>query len=171
MKKVVLVLILLMPVLSLNHEAGAHELATDNQISATLHVDPDDNPLPGQPAHLYFIISDDSGRFHLSDCQCNLTISREGQEVYYAPLLAPDGSRPTIYDASVAFTFPTNGQYLLTVDGQPTGRQFQAFNLAWRFSVHQPSVAAASGVATTASTFGILIVLFLIIGAIIYLWG
>lgn len=121
-----------------SHIVYAHDLQTDNNISAEFHVEPDDNPIPGEQATLHFAIDDRTHKFTIEACTCILSISKQGKIVYSQPLLKNKQDKPSIYNAATEYVFPNNDLYHITLVGKPTvADAFQPFTLSWDFRVNQ----------------------------------
>lgn len=93
--------------------AFAHVLETANSIGAVLHVEPHDDPIAGQPSKIRFAVTDKSGRFQAKQCNCTLTISRDGSSQSYSPTLLDQSS------VTFSATFPEKAVYTLTLTGNP----------------------------------------------------
>src|SRR5476651_1625220 len=88
--------------------AYAHFPQTDKNITAVLHVEPDDYPAAGQPEAIYFIFSDITNRFKLSKCICSLSITQGKKEFFYGRLDPPQSRGSTVYDTQgIPFSFPS----------------------------------------------------------------
>lgn len=87
----------------------AHFLETNGKVGATIHIDPDDDPIVGQPATIYFDIKNKSNTFKLSECNCKVTILKDGRWAFYHPLT----------ELSVSYTFPAKGTYTIKLSGTP----------------------------------------------------
>ncbi len=137
MRKVLLITTLLFAFLYLlPYRAYAHEVATDNTITAELHFEPNDNPIPVEQTTIHFIISDTTHKFKIENCNCILSISEKGKILYSQPLLKITQDKPSVYTAFVNYTFPNSDNYSLKLVGNPTtSSAFQPFTLSWNFSV------------------------------------
>lgn len=116
----------------------AHFPATDGDMTVTLHVDPNDDPIPTKQANLYFLFDDTTHKFALSKCNCTVTILEQGNQLYQKPLSANIGSAPSIWGARAPFVFPNRDVYQISLKGEPkTKNAFQPFSLQWNFRVDQ----------------------------------
>jgi|GEM_PF-785460 len=116
--------------------ASAHVLETDGSIGAIMHVDPDDDPIAGQPAKFYFEFKDKDNKFSFQNCDCSATITRNTQQVFSAPL-PPDG---------FSYTFPERDVYVLDITGQPKqAGQFQSFRLEYTLRISRTAPANSQG--------------------------
>ncbi len=114
----------------------AHFPQTDGAITVTLHVDPNDDPIAGQQAHLFFLFDDATSKFDLSNCMCTVTISKQRKQIYKQQLTQENDGKPSIWGASIPYIFPTWDVYQITLRGIPkTDGIFQRFMLTWYFRV------------------------------------
>src|ERR1700722_10887587 len=60
----------------------AHFPARDGDMTVTLHVDPNDDPVPTKQANLYFLFDDKTKRFVLAKCNCIVTVAEQGKQIY-----------------------------------------------------------------------------------------
>lgn len=148
MKKIFFITVISVIVsLSFVQNAKAHFLATDNNIGALLHVDPNDDPPAGEQASFFFEFKDRQNKFQPKNCDCSFSITENGSVIYAQPLFQ-NNQNPNLTNASVFYTFPQKDVYLVTVVGKPLNpNQFQPFTLSWNFRVDQ----IASAKPTTAT--------------------
>jgi len=167
MKKLLAIMLVLAPLVVLVPKVSAHFPATSGTIIAELHVEPDDNPVVGKPQTLDLILSDSTEHFNIAGCACVLSISKDGQPLYFQPVNAPNTGKPTIYSTQgVPYTFATAGNYRITFSAQPLVKgDFEPFNLNWDLEV--PTAAETSGfsVTTFIKYFAVILLIFLVIGA------
>ncbi len=127
--------------------ASAHTLKYDGSIGAVLHVDPEDDPIIGEPANFFFEFKDKNGNFKPSNCSCLVAITRENQELF-SQQLETSSEEPSLNSASFSFTFPEKGVYKLTLTGTPNGdSSFSDFKLIYDIRV------ARQGTASDGSSF------------------
>lgn len=127
----------------------AHFLATDKNIGVVFHVDPDDDPIPGQSANLYFLFGDKTHRFNLATCHCIVNVTEQGKQIFSQPLITKKTNKPSVWGTSIPFTFPNRDVYSITIQGTPVETNaFQSFTISWDFRVDQHEVL---GVSTQAS--------------------
>jgi hypothetical protein len=156
------------------HRAYAHFPATAGNITALLHIEPDDYPAAGQSGTIYFIFSDQTNHFQLAKCNCKLSISQQGQELYYAELSQPPAGQLTIYSTKgIPFTFSDQGSYSISISGRPSSAgALQPFSLNWNFYV---AGAAKSDQGFSAGTFlryfAAILIGFLILGLVLLLFS
>ncbi len=123
----VLVIAITTASLALSGTASAHVLKVDGNISAVLHINPDDNPISGTPTAYALYFNDDTGRFSLSECNCTVTVKNGSQTVAAHSLR--DTSR---LQSNNTFTFPKPGAYILTIQGKPKKSDaFQPFEIIY----------------------------------------
>jgi len=115
---------------------SAHFPATDGDIIVTLHIDPDDNPTPGEQANIYFLFDDSAKRFKLSQCQCVVTISEQGKRLTQQNIYEKKYTHPSIWGTNMPYVFPSRDVYHIQIAGSPeSGGTFQPFTVSWDFRV------------------------------------
>lgn len=127
--------------------ASAHVRKTDGSITVLFHADPTDDPVAGQPAELYFGITDTTGRFSMDECNCSLTIAN-GEKQILNTILSTSVSNPSIFNFSVPFIFPEASVYQIIMTGTPKVKgAFQDFSVTYDLNVKRGSadVAASNG--------------------------
>jgi hypothetical protein len=105
---------------------SAHILATDGSIGAILHIDPDDDPIAGEPTNLFWDFKNTKGEFKIEGCSCRIYIIEDGRKIDDEPL------------SSTTFTyiFPKRNVYEIRIAGQPKqGDSFQPFILSYDIRV------------------------------------
>jgi hypothetical protein len=114
----------------------AHFPATDGDMTVTMHVDPDDDPTPGQQANIYFLFDDVTKRFSLEKCNCMIKISQEGKQIFKGNLVEKHYAHPSIWGTHMPYVFPQSDVYHIVLVGKPnTIGAFQSFTLSWDFRV------------------------------------
>lgn len=137
MKKIIVLTFLLLNIFVFTPKAQAHFLATDRNIGAILHVDPNDEPFAGSQASFFFEFKDKEGKFTPQNCDCIFSIVENGKEIYSQPLFQNNANQ-NLTNASVFYTFPQRDVYTIQVIGKPlTPNTFQPFTLTWNFRVDQ----------------------------------
>ncbi len=132
--------------------ASAHVVQTDGSVSVLFHVDPDDDPVIGEQALLWFSVDDITSRFDPAQCDCRVSIIREesNEQLLNMPLLALTQG-PSIFNYQIPFTFPEAGVYLIVITGSPkSANAFQPFTLQYDLRVTRqkgssPSLSALLG--------------------------
>ncbi len=110
--------------------ALAHTLQTSGSVGAIIHIDPEDDPIIGKPASIYFDLKDTSNKFSIENCTCFLTISLGNSQKLNVPL-EHSGNQ---------FTFPERGLYTITLSGSPKDTSsFSPFTLSWDFRITKDS--------------------------------
>jgi hypothetical protein len=140
MKKIVLCVLFLASFFFIPQYAFAHFLATDGTINLILHIDPGDDPIPGQQAHLYFDFSfvDKSKKFQLNQCNCIVTVFEQSKQIFQKPLIDTSSQYHSIWGADIPFVFPARDIYLIKLQGSPkVAGTFKPFLLSWFFRVEE----------------------------------
>lgn len=140
------------PVLGLGGAAAyAHTVQSSGEVAATFHLEPDHNPRAGDPAQVWFALTERGGAIvPLANCDCRLAIYAEPRQAEDTPIATPALTAIAaeqyrdIPGASVVF--PKPGRYVLELSGQPAGTAtFAPFQ--FRYST---TVLAATGSASPA---------------------
>jgi hypothetical protein len=138
MKKIVFGVLLIFLAFGFFKPALAHEYQTDGTITVLLHTNPDDDPVVAEPASLFFQVTDTAGRFDAAKCDCSVTISDQGKQLFSDSLLRIDGA--SIYGFTIPFTFPQKAVYGVVVTGKPkTLGAFQSFQVQFALRVDRTS--------------------------------
>lgn len=118
----------------------AHETESDAGISALLHIDPNDQPVVGKEAKLFFTFTDASGKFEIQRCDCVITLFQNDTQVDQRIVdvantaFASVGSYP-LYTR----TFADAGVYKVELVGKPKdGATFGEFSLHYDVRVEEP---------------------------------
>jgi len=129
---------------------SAHVLKTDGSIGAVMHIDPDDDPIAGQPATFFFELKDKQNQFKAADCNCTVTITQNDKQLYSAALFQ-SGSASDINTPVFSYTFPEKSIYTVILKGVPaTAGEFQSFTLTYDVRVDR-QVAGSSAPAATVN--------------------
>lgn len=108
----------------------AHTLTTDGTIGAVQHIDPEDDPVAGEPAFFFFEIKDRDNKFAPRECTCIVTIEKAGVIISTQNLFA-DTTSPSLENASFSFTFPERDVYKVILKGTPAASgKFQEFTIS-----------------------------------------
>lgn len=118
--------------------ASAHVLKEDNGISALLHIEPDDNPVAGQPTVLKLDFGDRNDAFNLVHCRCQLQLAVNEDQVIKTVTLAPGPNGGTL-DTTATVTFPKIDKYDVILKGQATDGSFPDFHLDYDVAVDTAS--------------------------------
>jgi hypothetical protein len=121
--------------------AYAHTLAKDGKISAFLHIDPDDKPVPGKINTVHFYFNDQDFRFSMEGCFCDANVS-EGKKILYKGVLPASDLRV----GKINVLLPDNNfSYDVVVSGAPKADgYFQPFKLKFNIDVGNPPPEATS---------------------------
>jgi len=100
--------------------ASAHVLKVDGDIGVVLHINPDDAPTTGDSTDYIFYFDDDTGKFSLSKCNCQVSIIENGNAIATKPLVITSSEvsenhytfmKPDVYDIRVSGTPKTSGAF------------------------------------------------------------
>ena len=111
--------------------AGAHDRETNNGVTVTLHIDPDDDPIATQPATLVVEKVETKATFSWKTCNCAWKITDSSGAVLF--------SGPA--KARLSFTFPEPGAYQLTLSGRvkATKTRWRTFRIPFAFRAEAPT--------------------------------
>ncbi|MBD2292094.1 hypothetical protein H6G06_01020 [Anabaena sphaerica FACHB-251] len=130
--------------------ASAHTVKIAGDVGGTIHIEPNDNPLAGEPAETWFALTRKGGKvLPLKECNCQLAIYAEphtpGEPALLEPPLKPVEVERYQGIPGAEITFPKPGVYELQLSGTPaTADSFRPFELKF-----QVTVAAGKPVAAT----------------------
>lgn len=143
----------------------AHVLESDGDISAVLHIPPDDAPAAGRNTTLRLAFASDRSGFNLAAYNSTVTIKRGNETVQVAKLTADGGSG---YDGFADITLPEPGAYRLEVTGRPMsdGESFQ-LSFSIRASAAAGSEPTNNRIAGVAADFWVLNICLLLIVCLI----
>jgi hypothetical protein len=150
----------------------AHFAATNGTMTVTLHTDPDDNPISGQTAYLYFLFNDKTKKFHLNECNCVVSVYEQGKQIFQQKLLDKRNPHSSVWGANIPIVFPEKDVYLITIKGDPvTSNAFRPFFLSWYFRVDTTAPGlvkqAPSDILVLVASWAIGIVVLVFIGLFI----
>ncbi len=113
--------------------AAAHEPMTNNGVTATLHVDPDDAPVAASPAIVVITsVATRTGTFTWATCLCKLTITSSSGDVLRTGPIAKRAS----------FVFPEPAAYQLTFSGRVKRKGlWKPFKVGWPIRAGDPAGA------------------------------
>ena len=125
------VIVALLIALDIPAVASAHVLKVDGDIGAVLHINPDDNPTIGGSTDYIMTFDDDSGRFSLPNCDCNVSIIEGGKIIATKPLVISNSE-----ESENHYTFLKPDVYTMRFTGTPKQPgAFQAFTLNYEVRV------------------------------------
>ena len=131
----------------------AHEAESSNNISALLHIDPNDAPVIHKEAKFFFTFEqNDSGNFDITKCNCTITLLKGEEQLDMQPVLAVDDSSFTSVGSRPLYirTFTDPGDYKIVLAGSPKDdASFESFTLDYKIQVFE-SGNAVSGVHSMA---------------------
>ncbi len=113
--------------------ASAHVLKTSGTVGAVIHIDPADDPIVGQPSTLFFEFKDKLNKFRVQECDCQVVISRAGQELTRQPLVPSPEADST--QSTYPYIFPEKGIYTIKVEGRSPSQSFEPFQLSYELRV------------------------------------
>jgi len=131
----------------------AHKVKISEDVGATLHIEPNDNPRAGEPAQAWFALTRKGGKvIPLAECNCQLTVYLEPRKPDETALLKPNlkaivaEKYQGIPGADIIF--PKPGAYLLELNGKSVkAGDFKPFKLMFEITV-----AAGTSSANPSST-------------------
>jgi hypothetical protein len=116
--------------------AEAHVLETDGPINATLHIDPDDDPVAGEPASLHLYVESGTSTLDLTKCDCAVELASGEQALFSGNTQTSIGMWVSGGDTEFSYTFPSKGVYTLVLTGKPvSGTTFPGFSLTYDIRV------------------------------------
>ncbi len=124
-------------------KASAHVVENGKQVSAILHIQPDDDPVAGKDTRLQFTFASSANIFAVRNCDCSVILVQDQQEVAHVTLMGTD----TVGIAQV--TFPLMGAYEVILHGNSRDTSFQPFTLTYTTrvdrSLAQPTSNSGNG--------------------------
>ena len=136
MKKLIL-LIAIIVYLIIPSSVSAHSTETDGQIRATVHYDPDDDPIVGEQTGFYFNFIDTSKRFTPIACDCTFRVLENGKEIYSQPLFKYN-TNPNLETVTLLYTFPKRDVYQISIVAKPLHENaFQPFRITFDVRVER----------------------------------
>lgn len=122
----------------------AHNIEVSDEIAATLHIEPDDNPRSQETVQAWFALTRRGGQIvPLSECNCELRVysvprAENAQPILNPTLQAMDAEKyQGIPGADIIF--PQPGAYELEISGTAKdGTSFEPFMLSYTVNVDVP---------------------------------
>lgn len=132
----------------------AHTLKSDGSIGAVIHINPEDDPIAGEPSSFFFEIKDKQKRFKPELCGCTVRIYKDTTELLNTPLYN-QSQTASLDESSFDYTFPSKGIYTIKVVGKPIQTDaFQLFTLTYDIRVEREvNPASNTTVPATQSNF------------------
>jgi hypothetical protein len=124
-----------------NSTTVAHQVQISDDVGATIHIEPKDNPRAGEPSQAWFALTRKGGRvIPLTQCECELLIYAEphtpGEPALLEPSLEPVSAERYQGIPGAEITFPRPGLYQLQLNGKPkTEGSFQPFKFNFQVTV------------------------------------
>jgi hypothetical protein len=111
--------------------AHAHDRETNNGVSVTVHIAPDDEPIATQPATIVVEKVETKAKFTWATCKCAWRITDSTGKVVYAKAAK----------LKTPFVFPTPGAYQLTFSGRvrATKTRWRGFRINYAWRAEQPA--------------------------------
>jgi hypothetical protein len=120
----------------------AHEIQDDGDMSVLLHMEPEDSPIVGQEATLYFSFTEASDKFKVLDCDCELKITDGNAQVKSLALSeVAESFGANVYTTNV--TFPKKGVYTVDLAGKSKTAAFADFHVDWFVRIERTDAAQA----------------------------
>lgn len=117
----------------------AHKVEISEDVGATLHIEPNDNPRAGESSQVWFALTKEGGNpIPLSKCDCKLSIYSEpkSSQPIFQPILKPLSTEGYKNIPSADVNFPKVGRYSLEIAGKPIGGEdFKPFKLNFKVTV------------------------------------
>ncbi len=137
MKKVIFVVSILVFFASYSR-IFAHESDVEGTTTVLMHAEPNDKPLAKQATILHFQINDSSHNFLLTNCNCSVSILKNGNLVQKLEVKPVEGNA-SVYDAYVTAIFQSDGTYVVDFDGDPKNNGgFKEFGAHFSLNVAKP---------------------------------
>jgi hypothetical protein len=110
----------------------AHKVKINNQVGATLHIEPNDQARTNQSTTIWFALTKKGGQvIPLSQCQCQVQVFKlPSKKVVMQPILRSINAEKYQGIPSTTVLFKQSGTYLLELSGRPqVGTNFPPFKL------------------------------------------
>lgn len=125
---------------TLSIPAVAHNVEVSNDVAATFHIEPNHNPVVGEPTTAWFALTRRGGSsIPLSECDCSLDIyavpRAENTEPVLQPQLTPIDVEKYQEIPGAQIVFPSAGAYELEISGTAKDDSFTPFNLTYTVNV------------------------------------
>ncbi|MEA5581037.1 hypothetical protein VB620_06750 [Nodularia harveyana UHCC-0300] len=124
----------------------AHQVQISEDVGATIHIEPNDNPRAGEPSQAWFALTRKGGEVvPLTECDCELLIYAEphtpGEPALIEPSLEPVAVERYQGIPGAEITFPKPGRYQLKLSGKPaTEASFKPFQFDFEVTVASGTV-------------------------------
>ncbi len=120
---------------------SAHQVQISEDVGATIHIEPNDNPRAGEPTQAWFALTRKGGQvIPLAQCDCELLIYAEphtpGEPALIEPSLEPVAAERYQGIPGAEITFPRPGRYQLQLNGKPISQaSFKPFQFEFEVTV------------------------------------
>ena len=123
----------------LTNPANAHKIETQQDVGATIHIEPNDAPRAGESALTWFAITQKGGKvIPLNECDCKLSVYSQASTAkpLQQPILKAVSQESYQGIPAATITFPAAGAYQLQLQGSPkAGAKFSPFELKFDINV------------------------------------
>lgn len=151
MKKTIFLLALFVFLSSFTRIAFAHVLESNGSVGAVMHISPDDAPVAGGRSDFFFEFKDKKNKFDPKNCNCVVSISQAGKEIFSEALFSNNPS-PSLDSASFSFNFPQRDVYEVKITGKPSsGNSFEPFTLTYNIRVESEAKTTSPTSSTSPS--------------------
>jgi hypothetical protein len=119
----------------------AHKVKISEDVGATIHIEPNDNPRAGEPAQAWFALTRKGGKvIPLAECNCQLAVYLEphkpGEPALLNPSLKAIVAEKYQGIPAADMIFPKPGAYLLELNGKSVkADDFKPFKLKFEITV------------------------------------
>ena len=118
----------------------AHNVEISNEVAATFHIEPNHNPVVGQPTTAWFALTRRGGSsIPLSECDCSLNVYAVPRIGDAEPILKPELTAINVEKyqeiPGAEIIFPSVGAYELEISGTAKDDSFTPFNLTYTVNV------------------------------------
>ena len=110
----------------------AHEFATDKNITAIMHIEPDDVISANNQQTIEILFIDKLKHFSLSDCLCSISIEQNKKTIYNSPLQVRNNNRGTF-----TFLFPKEGAYEIQLQGNEKNK---SGSVSFHLTFHEQAI-------------------------------
>jgi hypothetical protein len=149
---------------------SAHITVSDGDVDVFVHIDPDDQPIPGEPATFFISIDDQKHTFDIKKCDCALTITQNEKKIFHQAL-TPTGNTYSNGVEGVVFSFPKEGIYQIAIGGVPTEKNlFQPFTINYNLRIENGQTTAEETSMHMHTSMGLHILHYALFG-IAFIWA
>lgn len=118
----------------------AHNVEISNEVAATFHIEPNHNPVVGEPTTAWFALTRRGGSsIPLSECNCSLNVYTVPRAESAEPVLNPELKAINVEKyqeiPGAEIIFPQAGAYELEISGTAKDNSFTPFNLTYTVNV------------------------------------